>query len=153
MNGGVCTPFFRSYVCKCTKDYIGPKCEKSKEFIIYINQRFFKTQSLNMINFLFFLFFWLYYVSRNIFINLWFECKLISSSFLFPLFYYIHQFSWVFFFTIECMYRKSGCIIKLIVQIWYIIYLMAYNFSSNMKQIFLTTHLFFSHRQKAALGL
>ena len=36
MNGGVCTPFFRSYVCKCTKDYIGPKCEKSKQFIIYI---------------------------------------------------------------------------------------------------------------------
>ena len=88
MNGGVCTPFFRSYVCKCTKDYIGPKCEKSKQFIIYINQRFFKTQSPNMINFLFFLFFWLYYVSRNIFINLCFECKLISS-FLFPLFYYI----------------------------------------------------------------
>ena len=34
MNGGVCTPFFRSYVCKCTKDYIGPKCEKSKRFVI-----------------------------------------------------------------------------------------------------------------------
>ena len=83
----------------------------------FINQRFFKTQSPNMIIFLcFFLFFWLCYVSRNIFINLWFECKLISSSFLFPLFYYIvYQFSWVFFFTIECMYRKSGCIIKLIV--------------------------------------
>ena len=52
MNGGVCTPFFRSYVCKCTKDYIGPKCEKSKQFIIYINQRFFKTQCPNMIIFL-----------------------------------------------------------------------------------------------------
>ena len=30
MNGGICTPFFRSYVCKCTPDFIGPKCEKSK---------------------------------------------------------------------------------------------------------------------------
>ena len=40
MNGGVCTPFFRSYVCKCTKDYIGPKCEKSKQFIIYKSKVF-----------------------------------------------------------------------------------------------------------------
>lgn len=30
MNGGICTPFFRSYVCKCKADFIGPKCEKSK---------------------------------------------------------------------------------------------------------------------------
>ena len=80
----------------------------------FINQRFFKTQSLNMINFLFFLFFWLYYVSRNIFINLCFECKLISSSFLFPLFYYIVPIFMVFLFH-KWVYRKSGCIIKLIV--------------------------------------
>ena len=31
-NGGICTPFFRSYVCKCKADFIGPKCEKSKNF-------------------------------------------------------------------------------------------------------------------------
>ena len=43
----------------------------------FINQRFFGCTV---------------YVSRNIFINLWFECKLISSSFLFPLFYYIPIF-------------------------------------------------------------
>ena len=30
MNGGICTPFFRSYVCKCKADFIGPKCENSK---------------------------------------------------------------------------------------------------------------------------
>ena len=30
MNGGTCTPFLRSYVCKCTPDFIGPKCEKSE---------------------------------------------------------------------------------------------------------------------------
>ena len=29
-NRGICTPFFRSYVCKCKADFIGPKCEKSK---------------------------------------------------------------------------------------------------------------------------
>ena len=58
-------------------------------------------------------FFWLYYVSRNIFINLCFECKLISSSFLFPLFYFIPIFM-VFLFH-KWVYRKSGCIIKLIV--------------------------------------
>ena len=40
MNGGVCTPFFRSYVCKCTKDYIGPKCEKSKQFNSYKSKVF-----------------------------------------------------------------------------------------------------------------
>ena len=57
----------------------------------FINQRFYKTQSPHMIIFLSFCF-WLYYVSRNIFIDLWFECKLISSSFLFPLFYYIPIF-------------------------------------------------------------
>ena len=29
-NRGICTPFFRSYVCKCKADFIGPKCENSK---------------------------------------------------------------------------------------------------------------------------
>ena len=33
-NGGICTPFFRSYVCKCKADFIGPKCEKSKNFTL-----------------------------------------------------------------------------------------------------------------------
>ena len=33
MNGGICTPFFRSYVCKCKVDFIGPKCEKSKSHL------------------------------------------------------------------------------------------------------------------------
>ena len=36
MNGGICTPFFRSYVCKCSSDFIGPKCEKSKLFSLSV---------------------------------------------------------------------------------------------------------------------
>lgn len=31
MNGGICTPFFRTYVCKCKTDFIGPKCENRKQ--------------------------------------------------------------------------------------------------------------------------
>lgn len=28
LNGGLCTPFFRSYVCKCPTEYMGQRCEK-----------------------------------------------------------------------------------------------------------------------------
>jgi hypothetical protein len=29
-NGGWCRPFFRSYVCKCTPDFMGQQCERGK---------------------------------------------------------------------------------------------------------------------------
>jgi hypothetical protein len=32
MNGGICTPFFRSFVCKCKADFIGQRCENRKFF-------------------------------------------------------------------------------------------------------------------------
>ena len=30
LNGGICTPFFRSFACKCGPDYIGQRCENRK---------------------------------------------------------------------------------------------------------------------------
>ncbi len=31
LNGGVCRPFFRDYVCKCTAEFIGQRCETGKD--------------------------------------------------------------------------------------------------------------------------
>ena len=29
-NGGICRPYFRSYVCKCPSNFMGKNCEKGK---------------------------------------------------------------------------------------------------------------------------
>ena len=36
-NGGICRPYFRSYVCKCPSNFMGKNCEKGKNRLLKRN--------------------------------------------------------------------------------------------------------------------